>query len=173
MNIHCLPLLLRRSWEGECWMHTWKVLRDEKENVRTGVEMKMEGKRPRGRPVLRWKDTVRRDLKARKIGKEWATDWSGLYKTRHVSEGGGGERRESLPLFQCWCPYLWNACLWLFRCNTSIYSSTTVGLSSPLFLLNHLSNALLLMPVGVPGTVVFHNGRVTLTKVGIIYYITL
>ena len=38
--------------------------RGEAENIRAVAEMKMEGKRPRGRPQLRWKDTVRRDLKA-------------------------------------------------------------------------------------------------------------
>ena len=32
----------------------------------------MEGKRPRGRPKLRWTDTVRRDLKAWNIREEWA-----------------------------------------------------------------------------------------------------
>ena len=36
--------------------------RDETENIRT--EMKMEGKCPRGRPKLRWNDTIRGDLKA-------------------------------------------------------------------------------------------------------------
>ena len=35
--------------------------RHETENIRAVAEMKMEGKRPRGRPRLRWKDTVRRD----------------------------------------------------------------------------------------------------------------
>ena len=39
--------------------------RDETENIRAVAEMKMEGKRPRGRPKLRWKDTVRRDTKTR------------------------------------------------------------------------------------------------------------
>ena len=38
--------------------------RHETENIRPVVEMKMEGKCPIGRPKLRWKDTVRRDLKA-------------------------------------------------------------------------------------------------------------
>ena len=33
--------------------------RDETENIRAVVEMKMEGKRPRGRPTLKLKDTVR------------------------------------------------------------------------------------------------------------------
>ena len=48
---------------------------DETENIQAVVEMKMEGKRPRGRPKLRWKDTtVRRDLKAWHIREEWATD---------------------------------------------------------------------------------------------------
>ena len=37
--------------------------RCETENIRAVAEMKMEGKRPRGRPKLRWNDTVRRDLK--------------------------------------------------------------------------------------------------------------
>ena len=34
--------------------------------------MKTEGKRPRGRPKLRWKDTVRRDLKVWNITEAWA-----------------------------------------------------------------------------------------------------
>ena len=44
--------------------------------------------------MLRWKDTVRRDMKARKIRKEWATDWSGLYKTRQGDQEGMGHRLE-------------------------------------------------------------------------------
>ena len=36
--------------------------------------MSAKGKRPRGLPKLRWKDTVRRDLKAWNIREEWATD---------------------------------------------------------------------------------------------------
>ena len=36
--------------------------RDESENIRAVVEMKMEGKRLRGRPKLRCEDTVRSDL---------------------------------------------------------------------------------------------------------------
>ena len=57
--------------------------------------MKMEGKRPRGRPKLRGKDTVRRDLKAWNIREEWATDrerWNGLCKTRYPTQGDVGER---------------------------------------------------------------------------------
>ena len=67
--------------------------RDETENIRAVAEMKMEGKRPRGRPKLRWKDTVRRELKAWNIRKEWATDrerWKGLCKTRYPAQGDGG-----------------------------------------------------------------------------------
>ena len=48
--------------------------RDETENMRAVVEMKMEGNRPRGRPKLRWKDTVRSDLKALNTMEEWVTD---------------------------------------------------------------------------------------------------
>ena len=69
--------------------------RDEKENIRSVAEMKMEGKRPRGRPKLRWYHTVGRDLKAWKIKEEWATDrerWKGLCKTRYPEQGNGGER---------------------------------------------------------------------------------
>ena len=69
--------------------------RDETENIRPVDEMKMEGKRPRRRPKLRWKDTVRRDLKAWKIREEWATDrerWKGLCKTRDSAQGDGDER---------------------------------------------------------------------------------
>ena len=61
--------------------------------IRIVVEMKMEGKRPRGIPKLRWKDTVRRDLKAWNIREEWATDrerWKGLCKT-HTAHGDGAK----------------------------------------------------------------------------------
>ena len=54
---------------------------DETENIRAVAEMKMEGKRHRGRTTLRWNDTVRKDLKAWKIKEEWATDrerWKGF-----------------------------------------------------------------------------------------------
>ena len=44
-----------------------------KEEIQAVVELKMPGKRPRGRPKLRWKDTVRRDLQAWNIREEWAT----------------------------------------------------------------------------------------------------
>ena len=73
--------------------------RNRTENIRAVVEMKMEGKRTRGRPKLRWKDTVRRDLKAWNIREEWATDrerWKGLCKTRYPAQRDGGERWEKL-----------------------------------------------------------------------------
>ena len=35
--------------------------REETENIRIVADMKMEGKRPRGRPRKRWKDIVRPD----------------------------------------------------------------------------------------------------------------
>ena len=81
--------------------------RDETENIIAVVEMKVEGKRPRGRPKfyfyyilptinkLRWKDTVRRDTKTWSIREEWATDrerWNSLCKARYPAQGDGGER---------------------------------------------------------------------------------
>ena len=69
--------------------------RDETENIRAVVEMKMEGKRPRGRAKLRWKDTVGRDMTTWSIREEWATDhvkWKSICKTRYPAQGDGGER---------------------------------------------------------------------------------
>ena len=69
--------------------------RDETENIRAVVKMKMGGKRPRERPQLRWKDTVKRDMKAWSIKEEWATDrekWRSLCKTSYPAQGDGGER---------------------------------------------------------------------------------
>ena len=63
--------------------------RDETENIQAVAEMKMEGKRPRRRPKLRWNDTVRRDLKAWKIKEEWR--WRSLCKTSYPEQGDGGE----------------------------------------------------------------------------------
>ena len=70
--------------------------RDETENIGTVVEMKMEGKHPRGRPRLRWEDSVRRDMIAWTIREEWATDmerWKGLCKTCYPAQGNSGKRR--------------------------------------------------------------------------------
>ena len=67
----------------------------ETENIRVVIEMKMQGKRPRGRPKLWWMDTVRMDMKAWSIREEWATDrerWKSLCKTRNPAQGDGGER---------------------------------------------------------------------------------
>ena len=92
--------------------------RGETENIRAVAEMQMEGKRPRGRPKLRWKDTIRRDLKAWKIKEEWATDrekWKGLCKTRYPEQGDGGERWESEKWMYIFA-FIWtqnNKCFWL------------------------------------------------------------
>ena len=87
-----IVMVMRRRWLQWCGH---RRRRDETENIRAVAEMKMEGKRPGGRPMLRWKDTVRRDLKAWKIKEEWATDrerWQGLCKTRYPAQGDSGER---------------------------------------------------------------------------------
>ena len=71
------------------------VRRDETENIRAVGEMKMEPKLPRGRPKLRSKDSVRRDLKAWDIKEELATDrerWKCLCKTRYSTQVDGGDR---------------------------------------------------------------------------------
>ena len=68
--------------------------RDETENIRAVVEMKMEGKRPRGRPKLRWKHTARRDMKASSIREEWNTDrerWKRVCKTRYTAQVDSGK----------------------------------------------------------------------------------
>ena len=63
--------------------------RCETENIRAVVEMKMGGKVPYiGRPKLRWKDTVRRDLKAWNISEKLKC----LCTTRYPAHGDGGER---------------------------------------------------------------------------------
>ena len=42
------------------------------ENTRAVAEMRIEGRGPRGRPRLRWRDTVRGVMKAWTIREEWA-----------------------------------------------------------------------------------------------------
>ena len=62
--------------------------RGETENI-SSWQNKDVGKHSRGRLRLRWKDTVRRDLKAWKSREEWATDRT---KGKGPTEGDGGER---------------------------------------------------------------------------------
>ena len=95
--------------------------RGETENIRAVAEMKMEGKRPRGRPKLRWKDTIRRDLKAWKIKEEWATDrekWKGLCKTRYpkLETAAKGEKGEKGNLFQSCENHFHISCSLFFPC---------------------------------------------------------
>ena len=69
--------------------------RCETQSTRAVAEMKREGKRRRGRPKLRWKDTARSDQNAWNIKQEWATDWETwkyLRNTRYPAPGDGGER---------------------------------------------------------------------------------
>ena len=84
-----IAMVMRRRLE---WFRHVKR-RDGTENTRAVVEMKMEGKHPRGRPKLRWKDTVRKDLKAWNIREEWTKERrKGIYNTRYPAQGYGGER---------------------------------------------------------------------------------
>ena len=68
------------SYTREWFRHIKR--REETEKITAVIDMKMEGKRSRGRPKLQWKDTVRRDMKAWNITfrEEWAGDretWKG------------------------------------------------------------------------------------------------
>ena len=47
----------RLSWYGHA------MRRDYKNAAKEGTTMKVGGKRPRGRPILRWIDRVRSDMK--------------------------------------------------------------------------------------------------------------
>ena len=47
--------------EGKVGMVRGHIQRKKTENVTEVSEIKVDRKRPRGRPNLRWKDTVRRD----------------------------------------------------------------------------------------------------------------
>ena len=76
-----IAMVMRRTeWFG----HVKR--RDETENIRAVVEMKMEQKYSRGRPKLRWKETVRKEKgeETWKSKEEWATDrekWKGVMQT--------------------------------------------------------------------------------------------
>ena len=59
-NVMVMEEMRRLEWSG----HVKR--RYETENIRAVAEIKMEEKRPRGRRELRWKNTVRRDMNARK-----------------------------------------------------------------------------------------------------------
>ncbi len=97
-KVEAIATVMRRrklEWFGHV------KIRDETENIRAVAEMKMEGKRPRGIPKLRWKDTVRRYLKAWYIKEEWATErkrWKGLCKTRYQDRetAAKGEKGENI-----------------------------------------------------------------------------
>ena len=62
---------------------------DETENIRAVAEMKMEGKQPRRRCRLRWRDTVRRDMKEYKIrGNGPLTGRNGKVSARPATPAG-------------------------------------------------------------------------------------
>ena len=52
-NVERIAIVIRRR-RFKCIGHVER--RQETENIRAVVEMKMEGKRPRGRPMLSWKE---------------------------------------------------------------------------------------------------------------------
>ena len=85
----------RLEWFGHVKM------RGETENIRAVAEMKMEGKRPRGRPKLRWKDTIRRDLKACKSRRNGPlTEKNGMVSARPATPNretaANGEKGEKI-----------------------------------------------------------------------------
>ena len=77
--------------------------------------MKMEGKRPRGRPKLRWKDTVKRDMKAWSIKEEWTTDhekWRSLCMTAtlHREPAAKGKKEKVRNTTYCTSCMVYNVC---------------------------------------------------------------
>ena len=86
---------LRWSWEG--WGMVQAHANKRNKNIRAVAEMKMERKRSRERPRLRWKDAVRRDMKAWKIKEEWETHrekWKGLWKPCYPAQADNSTRWE-------------------------------------------------------------------------------
>ena len=58
-NVEPIAVVMRTlEWFG------YIITGDKTDNMRAVAEMKMEGKRSRGRPRLRWRDTLIRDMKA-------------------------------------------------------------------------------------------------------------
>ena len=74
----------RFSWYGH-------VMRRDEMNVAKHVTpMKVGGKRPRGRPRLRWMDRVRSDLKQHKLDPKLAQNLEGWRKAIMAIDPGQG-----------------------------------------------------------------------------------
>ena len=74
----------RLSWYGH-------AMRREDTNVAKHVTtMKVEGKRPRGRPRLRWMDRVRSDLKQHQLDPKFAQNREGWRKAVMAIDPGQG-----------------------------------------------------------------------------------
>jgi hypothetical protein len=69
------------------------VRRDERNQIRRVWELEVDGKRPRGRPKLRWKDVVRKDMSDRKIDVSLANDrilWRAAIRSPDPTSGTRG-----------------------------------------------------------------------------------
>jgi len=70
----------RLIWAGHAW-------RKEESMLRTVIESVPQGKRPLGRPRLRWEDRVKEDVEKIKPGEDWKElslereNWRQIYWT--------------------------------------------------------------------------------------------
>ena len=75
----------RLRWLGDI------VRRDEEMEIKKVLELKIEGRRKRGRPVKRWIDVVEEDMRKRGVVQQDTGDWESLVEK-------SGERTGETPL---------------------------------------------------------------------------
>ena len=99
--------------------------KEETENIGAAAEMTTEGKRPRGAPRKRQKDTVRRDMKAWKIREEWGTDRE---KLKGISRTTTPHRKTAVK-----CEKVYNNSTSFYLAHNRQFILTCSKLQSPIF----------------------------------------